>query len=85
MKIKLSKSSCEIADTIERVVLQINEIMFQGFTFKLIIAMAFPAGYIGPVKFDYFPVYFITLVVIYYILALLFSKPRNRKDKVDHH
>lgn len=59
--------------------------MFQGFTFKLIIAMAFAAGYIGPVDFDYFPVYFITLIVIYYILALLFSKPKTRKDKVDHH
>lgn len=74
-----------LLDTIERVVLQINEIMFQGFTFKLIIAMTFAAGYIGTVDFDYFPVYFITLIVIYYILALLFSKPKNRENKVGHH
>ena len=43
-----------LLDKIKRVVLQINEVMFQGFTFKLVIAMTFTAGYIGPVDFDNF-------------------------------
>lgn len=72
-----------LLDKIKRVVLQINEVMFQGFTFKLVIAMTFTAGYIGPVDFDYFPVDLITLIVIYYILALLFSKSKDRKNKAD--
>ena len=64
-------------DAVERIILQVNEIMFQAFTFKLIIAVIYMAGFTSLIDIDNRIWDFMMYMVIYFVTFLLFMKPKD--------
>lgn len=67
-------------DTVERVVLQINEVFFQSFNFKLIIGAGYTGGFISLINTDNSILDSVIRFFIYFLLYLLFMKPEEKKE-----
>ncbi|MEY8371701.1 hypothetical protein AAK938_09160 [Aerococcaceae bacterium 50-4] len=66
-------------DTVERVVLQINEVFFQSFNSKLVIGAGYTGGFISLINTDNSILDPVIRFSLYFLLFLLFMKPEKKK------